>query len=131
MSRTRSKPAENSVQESAGADEIEQCLLVQQEIWRIVTGASRSQSLLPLAAQAHRIAGLFPASGFTQENIADAIVFAAVDSGAALAVRTPALQQPSVAPGLFSLVGKKRKPSGGKSARPTLAGVPIPANLRA
>jgi hypothetical protein len=128
MSRTRNKPAYDGVQDSAiGADEIEQCLLVQQEIWRIVTGVSRSKTLLPLAAQARRIAGLFPASGFTKENVADALVFAAVDSGVGVEVRVSPRQQPVAAPGLLSLVGKSKKARSEKKTRPTFAGVPIPA----
>ena len=127
MARIRTKPADDTLGD-AGAP-IEQCLIVQDEIWRIVLEAARTESRLSLAQQAKRIADAFPASGLTHESISDALVFAAIDAGVMIEIRKPVTRQaPTIdVPGIFAFVGRGRKARGGQRARPTFAGVPIPA----
>ena len=125
MSHARSKPAIGAIEDPKAGIPIEQCLLVQDEIWRIVADAARSGSRLSLGKQARRIAGNYPAAGLALQSIMDALVYAAVDCGVAFEVAGSAARPTIDVPGLFAFVGKKRK-SGAKT-RPTFAGVPIPA----
>ncbi len=125
MSRARNKSAKSAVQVLEVGVPIEQCLLVQDEIWRIVSNAAHSNSRLSLGKQARKIASGYPATGFSLQNITDALVFAAVDCGVAFEVASPAPRQ--AIPGFLALVGKKRKPESDARMRPTFAGVPIPA----
>jgi hypothetical protein len=121
MSRARGKPTKNEIRGSEEGVPIEQCLLVQEEIWRVVSDVARTETRLSLEKQARKIAGVFPAADLSPESIVDALVFAAVDFGVAV---EPAPRQPRSR--LLSLVGKKKTRGEGK-ARPTFAGVPIPA----
>ncbi len=123
MSRARSKPVKNRAEGSSIP--IEQCLLVQDEIWRIVSNAARSKARLSLSKQAQKIAGGYPAAGLSPQTIADALVYAAVDCGVAFEIARPAPRQ--AIPGFLALVGKKRNQETEGRTRPTLAGVPIPA----
>jgi hypothetical protein len=126
MSRARSsKSAKSAVQVIEVGVPIEQCLLVQDEIWRIVSNAAHSNSRISLGKQARKIASSFPATGFSLQSITDALVFAAVDCGVAFEVATPAPRQ--AIPGFLALVGKKRKVESEAKLRPTFAGVQIPA----
>ena len=68
----------------------DQCLQVQGEIWRAVTEAGRSDGNLSLRAETRRIAKAFPTSGYSPQDIKDALVFAAVDVGVAVAIAPPA-----------------------------------------
>ncbi len=125
MSRAHSKPTKNRAKGSEAEISIEQCLLVQDEIWRIVSNAARTEACLPLWKQAQKIAGGFPAADVSLQSIADALVYAAIDRGVAIEVVTPAPRQ--AIPGFLSLVGKKRKQESDGRTGPTFASVPIPA----
>ena len=130
MSRALSKPAESAAEEYGAGAPIEQCMLGQQEIWRIISEAARTSSRVALNAQAQRIAKGFAAAGFTTEAVADAIVYAAVDCGVSFETRSgwrPTVEIPRV----LTLVGKRKKARAEKAAkaRPTFAGVPIPASV--
>jgi hypothetical protein len=128
MSRALSTQAELLAKESGTGAPIEQCMLVQQEIWRIVSEAARRGARIGLKQEAERIAREFPAEGFTVASVADAIVYAAVDCGVTFETRPKS--RPTVEiPHILSLVSKRRKPRAEKpsKARPTFAGVPIPA----
>jgi hypothetical protein len=73
-----------------------QCLLVQEEIWRVVSEAGQAQTSLPLSQEARRIANAFPASGYSLKDIEDALVFAAVDEGVMLEIRPAAREVPFI-----------------------------------
>jgi hypothetical protein len=126
MSRTRHKP-KLSVERPESGVPIEQCLLVQDEIWRIISEAARTGTRLSLNKQSEKIASGYSAAGFSPENIADALVFAAVDCGVAFEVPLPAPRPALDMPALFGLVSRKRKQQTDGKVRPTFAGVPIPA----
>ncbi len=131
MARARSKPTENTVAEGEVGVPVEQCLLIQDEIWRIVSDAERHDSCLSVTREARNIADAFPASGLSEQNIIDALVFAAVDIGVAVEIAKPATrpaQRPTiVVPGLLALVGGRRKAANPQKPRPTFAGVAMPA----
>jgi hypothetical protein len=126
MSRTRTKPRFSVERPEAGVP-IEQCLLVQDEIWRIVSEAARTGARLSLKKQAEKIGSGFQSAGFSYEGIADALVFAAVDCGVAFEVALPASRPALDMPALFGLVSRKRKQQSDAKVRPTFGGVPIPA----
>jgi hypothetical protein len=103
-------------------------MLVQQEIWRIVSEAARTGSRVALKFEAQRIAKNHPGVGFSEQAVTDALVYAAVDTGVAFETRNG--RRPTVEiPRILSLVGKRKRASAEKPAksRPTFAGVPIPA----
>jgi hypothetical protein len=54
---------------------------VQDAIWVAVSEAAVNDKSLPLGDEAHRIARAYPASGYSRQDIEDALVFAAVDEG--------------------------------------------------
>jgi hypothetical protein len=85
--------------------------------------------ILSLEEEAQRIAKMFPSAELTREQIADALVFAAVDAGAALQVRAqPRRQVPTIVlPGAFFLLGGKRKRRREAEPPPTFAADPLPA----
>ena len=125
MSRARSKPTTNEGSE-AGAP-IEQCVLVQEEIWRAVLDAARGEAPLSLSKQVRKIARGFPAAGLSTRDIADALVYAAVDRGVAVEVTNPAPHQALDISGLLSLVGRKRKTQADAKLRSSVIGAQIPA----
>jgi hypothetical protein len=62
---------------------------VQDAIWRAVGEATQREISLSLNEQAQKIATAFPESGFSRDAIKDALVFAAVDEGAVVALEPP------------------------------------------
>jgi hypothetical protein len=127
MSRSRSKPTTNTAEAPEAGVAVEQCLLVQEEIWRIVSDVAQTDSRLSLGQHAQKVAGAFPGAGLSPTSIADALVYAAVDFGVPIEVKSPALRPAAKVQGLFGLVGRKRKTRSGAGGRPTLAGIPLPA----
>lgn len=102
-----------------------QCLLVQDAIWQAVSEAARSDTSLALGQQAQSIVRTYPTSGFSRQDIEDALVFAAVDEGVALDIGA------SAAPGvptiefrsLWRATGRKRyRKIGRKRTKPEAAG---------
>jgi hypothetical protein len=61
----------------------DQCLHVQGAIWVTVSEAAVNDKSLSLGDEAKRIARAHPASGYSRQDIEDALVFAAVDEGVA------------------------------------------------
>ena len=104
---------------------VEQCVLVQDEVWRIVSEAARDGARLSLSRQAKAIAKAFPDAGVTSDLVADALVFAAVDRGVAIEARRsmPAID----VPGILALVGGKRKSRDRRKAGSGLTGLAVPA----
>lgn len=92
MTSVSSVPAKaRKADAKSGANE--QCLLVQEEIWRVVSEAGQAATSLPLSQEARRIANASPASGYSLKDIEDALVFAAVDEGVLLEIRPPAARE--------------------------------------
>ncbi len=127
MARARTKPTKEDVGNSGVGVPTEQSLLVQEEIWRIVSDAAETGSRLSLARTAQKIASDFPTAELSPVAITDALVFAAIEAGVAFETRLPARRHTVVVPGLIALVGGRRKSRGEGRAQPTLAGVPMPA----
>jgi hypothetical protein len=135
MARVRTKPAKQATGDAEAGVPIEQCLLVQDEIWRVVSEAASNGVRLSLSGVAQKIASAFPAAGLTLQNVADALVYAAIEYGVAFEPRPKPVRQPTVrnvpsidVPGLLAFVGRRRKSQGGeRQSRPTFAGLPIPA----
>jgi hypothetical protein len=125
MSRARSKPTMNEGSETGAP--VEQCVLVQEEVWRAVLDAARSDAPLSLGKQVRKIARGLPAAGFSARDIADALIYAAVDRGVAVEVTKPSPHLALDISGLFALVGRKRKPQDDATARPTFGAAPIAA----
>ena len=125
MSRARSKPTTNEGSEAGSS--VEQCVLVQEEIWRAVLDAARGEAPLSLSKVVRKIARGFPAAGFSTRDIADALVYAAVDRGVAFEISSRAPLGVLDVTGLFALVGRKRRPQGDAKMRPTFAGDEISA----
>jgi hypothetical protein len=57
---------------------------VQDEIWRVVDEAEKKGSNISLVSATRTIESAFPNAGLTTQDIADALVFAAVDAGVPL-----------------------------------------------
>ncbi len=127
MSRSRNKPTSNTAESSEAGVAVEQCLLVQEEIWRIVSDVAQTDSRLSLEQHAQKVAGAFPGAGLSPTSIADALVYAAVDFGVPIEVKSSAPRSAAKVQGLFGLVGRRRKARSGAQGRPTLAGVPLSA----
>ena len=125
MSRARSKPTTNEGSEAGSS--VEQCVLVQEEIWRAVLDAARGEAPLSLSKAVRKIARGFPAAGFSPRDIADALIFAAVDRGVAVEMANPSPRGAIDITGLFALVGRKRRPQDNAKARPTFASDQISA----
>lgn len=108
----------------------DQCLLVQDAIWRVVGEAARSQASLSLKNEAQKIASAFPESGFSRDDIKDALVFAAVDEGVVVDVGPP---DRSYVPfieirSLIRAAGGRRTGKGGRAKKqPTGGEVPLQA----
>jgi hypothetical protein len=96
-----------------------QCLLVQAEIWRVISEAARKNASLSLSRQAQRIASTFPESGYSRADIADALVFAAVDEGVVLdAVPTARAEVPFIeVKSLLRAAGRLRTRRGGRAKK--------------
>ena len=62
----------------------EQCLLIQEEIWRVVADAERRGASICAGTVARNIESAFSASGLSSRHIADAVIYAAVDAGVAV-----------------------------------------------
>jgi hypothetical protein len=62
----------------------EQCLLIQEEIWRVVANAEQTGASICAGAVARKIETVFSASGLSSRDIADALIYAAVDAGVAV-----------------------------------------------
>ncbi len=123
MSRARSKQTTSGTENAESP--IEQCRLVQDEVWRIVSRAAETETHLSVWKQAETIVTAFPASGLSLQNIADALVFAAVDRGATLELTSPA--PASAIPTLFLRIGRKRSPDNRTKVPRSASGVAIPA----
>ena len=111
MARGRSKPATGETGDGEAGILVEHCLPIQDEIWRIVLNAGRLQTPLSLAEQSRKIAAMFPSAKLTPAQVADALVFAAVDAGVAFQTRAlPKRQVPTIElPGRFFRLSGKRK----------------------
>ncbi len=120
MSRARSKPVIEEDLESGAP--VEQCLLVQEEIWRAVSDAAREESPLSLARQVRKIVRGLPAAGFSTRDIADALVYAAVERGVVVDAAVAASRQTLDISGLFARFGNKRPPQSDPDARATFDG---------
>jgi hypothetical protein len=70
-------------------DAEDQCRLVEDAIWRVVGEAAESETSLSVNEQAQKIVSTFPESGFSRDDIKDALVLAAIDAGAVVAVAPP------------------------------------------
>jgi len=93
MKSKRRMPAESrSSSDNTGSQE-DSCRCVQEEIWRIVGEAARNGTSISTALAAREIEGAFPKSGLTTRNIADALVYAAVDAGVMLERKPPLPRQ--------------------------------------
>jgi hypothetical protein len=75
----------------------DQCLLVQDAIWVTVSEAAVNDRSLALGDEAQRIARTHPASGYSRQDIEDALVFAAVDEGVAVDIDSASLIQDPIA----------------------------------
>jgi hypothetical protein len=103
----------------AGANN--QCLLVQDAIWQAVSEVARSDTSLALGQQAQSIAKTYPTSGFSRQDIEDALVFAAIDEGVAVDVSPSKSQDDPIIEfrSLWRAAGRKRqRKSGRKRAKP-------------
>jgi hypothetical protein len=129
MARSRSRTATGETGNGETGVLIEHCLPVQEAVWRIVSDAARGEALLSLEDEARRIAEMFPSAELTPAQIADALVFAAVDAGAPLQVRAqPKRQVPTIVlPAAYFLLGGRRKRRGKAGPPPTFAADPLPA----
>jgi hypothetical protein len=105
---------------------IKQCLLVQQEIWRVVSEAAKSGLTFSPREQAERIAAEFPAAGFSSTNLADALVYAALECDLVCAPRPTVRRQRPPIVDLIALVGGRRKTREAEHPRPRFAAAPIP-----
>jgi hypothetical protein len=107
----------------------DQCLLVQAEVWRAVAEAVRSETSLSLSHQAQRIASAFPASGYSRQDIKDALVFAAVDAGAVVDIAPPARADVLIeVKSLIRAAGRLRaRKNGGAKKQPLSVGAPLQA----
>jgi hypothetical protein len=117
-----------TVDARAGAND--QCLLVQEEIWRAVSEAAGKEASLSLSHQAQRIASAFPASGYSRRDIEDALVFAAVDEGAVVEIGPPARAKVPLieVSSLIRVAGRLRSKRGGRANKePPSADVPLQA----
>lgn len=124
MARARSRSAKREI--GVAGVPIEQCLLVQQEIWRIVAEAEREGSELAVWAEARRIAVDMPASGFSLANIADGLVYAAVDLGVRLKAH-PAAERPAPAVSSLMALVRGRKARLPERPQPVFGGTALPA----
>ena len=103
MKSKRRTPAEIHSNEVEHIAPHEQCLRVQDEIWRVVSEAAESGASVAAGSHAARIAGKFRQAGLAPQAIVDAIVYAAVDAGVALELQpSPARPAPAKRP-RFSL----------------------------
>ena len=93
MKSKRRTPAEIHSNEVEHIAPHEQCLRVQDEIWRVVSEAVESGASVAAGSHAARIAGKFRESGLAPRAIVDALVYAAVDAGVALEMQPPASRQ--------------------------------------
>lgn len=103
----------------------DQCLQVQGEIWRAVAAADRRGNL-SLRDETRRIAKAFPASGYSPQDIKDALVFAAVDIGVAIEI-APAAQPSAPVIDVRALLrgkGRRMRKASRKAAAPALQEVP-------
>ena len=129
MKSKRRMPADNRSSKYQVSQEPEvsqeQCLLIQEEIWRVVADAERSGSSICAGAVAQRIESVFSASGLSGRNIADAVIYAAVDAGVAIERQMPA-PRPYVAERLprFSFAALRARAGGGSIVAPPSA-IPI------
>lgn len=94
MKSKRRMPADNrSEAETSGRSEPEY-LLVQKSVWRAVEEAAGNEASIPILKTAGEIGNAFPKSGLSARDIADALVFAAVDAGVAVERPIPQIRQP-------------------------------------
>jgi hypothetical protein len=120
MKNKRRMPARNRSSEENIPGPTDQCLSVQEEIWRIVEEAADSGKFIAASATVRHIESAFPQSGLSARNIADALVYAAVDAGVLLEHQQPMSRQgfrerlPRISFGL----GRARPPSAGIEAAP-------------
>ena len=125
MKSKRRMPADNrSSKQVSQEPEVsqEQCLLIQEEIWRVVADAERNGSSICAGAVAQRIESVFSASGLSSRNITDAVIYAAVDAGVAVERQMPA-PRPFVVERLprFSLAALRGRAAGGGIVAPPRA----------
>jgi len=96
MKTKRRMPAEIHSNEVERIAPHEQCLRVQDEIWRVVSEAVESGASVAAGSHAARIAAKFRESGLAPRAIVDALVYAAVDAGVALEMQ-PSRARPAPA----------------------------------
>jgi hypothetical protein len=128
MNSKRRMPAEdNSSKRQAGASH-EQCLLIQDEIWRVVADAERSGGSICATTAVQKIEGAFASSGLSGRDIADALIYAAVDAGVAV-VRRPSVPRQTAVECLprFSFAALRGRPPAGDMAVPPRATAPLEA----
>jgi hypothetical protein len=105
-----------------GAESDSEDLIVQEEIWRVVSEASQGNGGIALTRQAQRISRKFPRSGFSEQHIKDALVFAAVDQGVALEI-APAVRADVPFIEVSSLIraaGRLGRRKGGRRKHPVM-----------
>lgn len=108
----------------------DQCLLVQDAIWVAVSEAAVNDKSLPLGDEAHRIARTYPASGYSRQDIEDALVFAAVDEGVAVDIDSSGLIQHPIADfrALWRGAGRRRTKKARRRRVRSGAGIPLHAS---
>ena len=89
MKSKRRMPAERSFGAEASGSSQKEFLRVQESVWRMVQAAYESGSSLVVVNAATEIGKAHPNAGLSDRDIADALVFAAVDHGVAIERTVP------------------------------------------
>jgi hypothetical protein len=111
MTRSSGKPAKHEFGDTR--PRAEHRLLVQEEIWRVVSQAAETCSALSVRRQAQEILDTFPECGCSLQSISDALVFSAVDVGATVEVRPGRRALPEIdVQGFLPFVRKRRRQKG-------------------
>ena len=93
MRSKRRMPAEDRSGAEPSGSPNKDCLLVQEGVWRAVEEAAGKGASIAVLKVAEEIGGAFPRSGLSTRDIADALVFAAVDAGVAVERPVPRIPQ--------------------------------------